>query len=64
VRISKGPLSLRAKLNDQQRRIARIDVKLLDGEGMLCSESTVEYFVLPREKAEKDMHFPGKEAFL
>jgi len=64
VRISKGPLSLRAKLIEQQRRIARIDVKLLDGEGMLCSESTVEYFVLPREKAEKDMHFPGKEAFL
>jgi len=64
VRISKGPLTLRAKLKEQNRRIASIEVSLLDGEGTPCSESMVEYFVLPREKAEKEMHFPGKEAFL
>ncbi|MEN8201884.1 MAG: PaaI family thioesterase [Bacteroidota bacterium] len=64
VRISKGPITLKAKLKEQKRRIASIEVNLLDGEGSTCSESRVEYFVLPREKAEKEMHFPGKEAFL
>lgn len=63
VMISKGPIALRAKLKEQKRRIAHIEVSLLDGEGMLCSESLVEYYVLPRDLAEKEMHFPGKEAF-
>ena len=63
VRISKGAITLKAKLKEQKRRIASIEVSLLDGEGTTCSESQVEYFVLPREKAEKEMHFPGKEAF-
>ena len=63
VRISRGPITLKAKLIEQKRRIASIEVCLLDGEGTACSESQVEYFVLPREKAEKEMHFPGKEAF-
>ena len=63
VRISKGSVTLRAKLVQQQRRIASIEVTLLDGEGHECSESLVDYFVLPRLKAEKEMYFPGKEAF-
>lgn len=63
VRISKGEITLKAKLKEQKRRIAVIEVSLLDGEGTTCSESLVEYFILSREKAEKEMHFPGKEAF-
>jgi len=64
VRISSGPITLKARLKETKRRIASIDVSLLDGEGITCSESVVEYFVLPREKAEKEMHFPGIEAFI
>lgn len=63
VRISKGEITLKAKLKEQKRRIAVIEVSLLDGEGTTCSESLVEYFILTKEKAEKEMHFPGKEAF-
>ena len=63
VRISKGPVTLRARLFEQKRRIATIEVSLQDGEGNVCSEGKVDYFVLPRLKAEKEMHFPGKEAF-
>ncbi len=63
VRISKGPITLRAKLTHRQRSIATIEVTLTDGEGITCSEGQVEYFVLPSDKAEKEMHFPGKEAF-
>lgn len=63
VRISKGPVTLRARLSQQKRSIATIEVKLMDGTGTPCSEAQVNYFVLPRIKAEKEMHFPGKEAF-
>jgi len=63
VKISKGSISLRAKLVQQQRSIATIEVRLMDGEGRECSSGSVDYFVLPRLKAEKEMHFPGKEAF-
>lgn len=63
VYISKGEVSLRAKLKKQDRRIATIEVILKDGEGNDCSDSEVDYFVFPRSRAERDMHFPGKDAF-
>ena len=63
VRISKGAITLRAKLARQQKKVATIEVVLLDGEGVACSEGVVDYFILTPEKAEKEMHFPGKEAF-
>jgi uncharacterized protein (TIGR00369 family) len=63
VSISKGGITLRAELLNHERRVAVIEVKLMDGEGKLCSESTVEYFVFSREKAVSELHFPGKEAF-
>ena len=63
VLITLGRITLRARLTESNRRIATIQVELLDGEGKVCSESEVEYFVFPRERAEKDFHFPGREAF-
>jgi len=63
VRISRGAITLRARLKEGRRRVASIEVVLEDGEGNLCSESSVEYFVLPREKAKLDLHYPGKDAF-
>ena len=63
VRLSKGVITLRAKLVSHQRSIATIEVALLDGEGQPCSESRIDYYVLPRDKAVKEMHFPGREAF-
>ena len=64
VKISKGSITLKAKLVEQQRRIATIEVRLMDGDGNACSQGWVEYFIFPRIKAVKEMHFPGKEAFL
>lgn len=63
VRISRGVVTLRARFVEQRRNIAIIEAVLLDGEGNKCSEGTVDYFLLTREKAEKELHFPGKEAF-
>lgn len=63
VRISAGKLTLRAKLAEHKRRIAGIRVELYDGEGRLCTEGMVEYFVSSEEKAREEFDFPGKEAF-
>jgi uncharacterized protein (TIGR00369 family) len=64
VKISKGLITIRAKLVKQQKRIAEIEARLYDGDGQLCSESLAKYFVLPREKAVAEFHYPGRDAFL
>jgi len=63
VHISRGVVTLRARPGQQQRNILSIAVHLYDGEGVLCSESLVDYFLLPRDRAIREMHYPGKEAF-
>jgi uncharacterized protein (TIGR00369 family) len=63
VVMSDGQLTIRAKLVEQRRRIAEIEVKLYNGKGELCSESTAEYFVLSREKAAATMNLPAVEDF-
>jgi len=64
VYISKGIITVRAALVSHKKRIAEIEARLYDGEDVLCAESQANYFVMPRDKAVSDMHFPGKEAFL
>lgn len=64
VFISKGIITVRATLVSHKKRIAEIEARLYDGEDVLCAESQANYFVMPRDKAVSDMHFPGKEAFL
>lgn len=64
VFLSKGTITIRAKLVKQEKRVAEIEASLYDGENNLCSESHLKYFVMPREKAEKELHFPGKDAFI
>jgi len=64
VLISRGIITVRANLVQVQRRMAEIEARLYDGNNMLCAESQANYFVFPRDKAVKEMHFPGKDAFL
>ena len=64
VLISKGIVTVRATLVQQQKRVAEIEARLYDGENMLCAEGTANYFIMPREKAVKELHFPGRDSFL
>ena len=64
VLISKGIITVRATLVQQQKRIAEIEARLYDGENMLCAEGKANYFIMPREKAVEELHFPGRDAFL
>ncbi len=63
VHISKGPVTLRARLVQQRRSIASIEAILLDGEGKHCSEGMVDYYLVSRERAEREMHYPGRDFF-
>lgn len=64
VYMDKGEITLRAKLTGTRRNISEIEVTLTDADGQLCSEAVVEYFIFPEEKARKEMHFPGRDAFI
>jgi acyl-coenzyme A thioesterase PaaI-like protein len=64
VHISKGIITVRAKLLRKEKQIAEIEARLYDGADMLCAEGLANYYVMPREKAVKELHFPGREAFL
>ena len=63
VQVSHGEVTIRAKLVEKRGRIAEIGVQLFNGKGVLCSESTAEYFVLSPEKAKATMQFPEMDAF-
>ena len=64
VYISRGMITVRAKLLRQQKRIAEIEARLYDGTDQLCAEGMANYYVMPREKAVEELNFPGREAFL
>jgi len=64
VLISRGLVTVRASLVQRNKSIAEIEARLYDGENNLCAEGTANYFVMPREKAVKELNFPGREAFL
>jgi len=63
VLVNEGPLTIRARLKEHSGRIAAIEVKLFNGEQILCADASVEYFVLSPEKAATSMNYPGVEAF-
>lgn len=63
VLISKGPVSLRARLESRQDRIATLTTNLFDGEGTLCSEAHVAYYIVPEHIARRRFHYPGLQAF-
>ena len=50
-------LTIRAHIREQRRNIVVIDATLTDSAGNICTEATCTYFSVPREKAERDMHF-------
>jgi len=63
VCISKGAISLRARLQERRRSIVTIKMSLEDGDGQVCSEGTADYFIFSKDRAEREFHYPGKKAF-
>jgi uncharacterized protein (TIGR00369 family) len=63
VHISKGSVSVEASLTGRDEKSAKLFCRLLDGEGKLCAEAELDYFIYPENIARQRYFYPGKEAF-
>ncbi|HOO99113.1 MAG TPA: PaaI family thioesterase [Bacteroidales bacterium] len=63
VHISKGKITVEARLLNREKTKALIAASLYDGEGKLCAEADIDYFIYPEAIARKRYYYPGKEAF-
>jgi uncharacterized protein (TIGR00369 family) len=63
VPVNKGEITIKAKLVEKRHRIAILSVELLDPENNVCTEATVEFFMVPKEKADKEMFYPDIDSF-
>lgn len=63
VYISKGKIRIEAIMTAKEEKSARFLCRLFDGEGKLCAEADIEYFIYPVEIARRRYYYPGKEAF-
>jgi uncharacterized protein (TIGR00369 family) len=63
VYINKGPITLKARVENYKHPLSVVKSELYDFDQILCTEASVEYFIFPFEKASKELFFPGKEKF-
>lgn len=63
VHISKGRITVEAELIEKKEKNALITAVLHDGEGRLCAEADLDYFIYPEKIARGRYYYPGKEAF-
>jgi uncharacterized protein (TIGR00369 family) len=61
--IDQGEITIRARLAEQNKRLATIHAQLIDSSGKLCAEAELKYFLLPENEAREKYHYPGVEAF-
>jgi len=64
VHISKGPVTVEAMITKKGKKSALISASLHDGEGRLCAEAELDYFIYPEEIARARYYYPGREAFI
>lgn len=63
VNISKGEITVVGKLVATDKKLATIQVELLDGEGQKCATANAVYFCFPENIAKAKYHYPGHNAF-
>jgi uncharacterized protein (TIGR00369 family) len=63
VYVNQGIVHLKARINAVNKNIASVKVELFDSTQKLCSEGMVDYYLLPKEKAAKELLYPGIEKF-
>lgn len=63
VYISKGSVSIRAKMTERNDNLATIEAELFDLSGQKCAESISVFFLYPEEIARRRFFYPGREAF-
>jgi acyl-coenzyme A thioesterase PaaI-like protein len=63
VYISRGIITLHARLSGFNKPLAKIKCTLSDGVGTQCAEAEAEYFCYPEKIAKAKFKYPGVEAF-
>ncbi|HPS12666.1 MAG TPA: PaaI family thioesterase [Prolixibacteraceae bacterium] len=63
LRISKGTTTIRCRLVEKKEKQAIMHATISDGEGKLCSEARLTFFIYPLNVAKKRFYYPGIEAF-
>lgn len=63
VLISKGEITIKAKLQEQKRNLAFIHVEIYDSENILCSQGEFVYFTFSQDQAKQKFNYPGSENF-
>ncbi len=56
-------ITIRARIETANKRIAKIKASIEDHTGKICAEGIVTYFLFPEELAKKKYMYPGVEAF-
>lgn len=63
VYTNKGSIRLKARLKEQTKRKADIDVKLYDNNGKICSEGLIGYFIFPEKFVKDKLYYPDFDSF-
>lgn len=63
VKVKRGEISLRGKLESFDGRNAKINVVLYNNDGVECAKASLGYFVFPEKIAKARYEYPGIEAF-
>lgn len=63
VNVSKGEVTVKAKVESVDKRHAIICASLFDGENTKCATAEITYFCFPENIAKAKYHYPGIDAF-
>lgn len=63
VKVQKGEVTVKGKLDSVEGRIAKISASLFDGTGEECAKAKLSYFVFPEKIAKARYQYPGIDAF-
>jgi uncharacterized protein (TIGR00369 family) len=63
IYIDAGRITIRARIMGTEKRLASMQVTILDASGSICSEGTVKYFLFPENVARERYHYPGVSYF-
>jgi uncharacterized protein (TIGR00369 family) len=61
--IDQGDITIRARLLEQNKRMATINARLINASGKICAEAEIRYFLVPENEAREKYHYPGVDAF-
>jgi len=63
VLVSEGEIILRARLTEQNSRMAFVEGRLLSGDGTVCATAKCKFYLFPLDKAMAEFDYPGVSAF-